>query len=98
MLGVDIAESLHQPFRGSRGGSHVVTTFEELVYEFKAKGSQLGDPVKGAEAMIKIAAIGEGPLNQLLGSDAYAFAHNRIAALTADVEAGRELALTTDHT
>jgi NAD(P)-dependent dehydrogenase (short-subunit alcohol dehydrogenase family) len=62
------------------------------------QGSQLGDPVKGAEAMIKIAAIGEGPLNQLLGSDAYAFAHNRIAALTADVEAGRELALTTDHT
>jgi NAD(P)-dependent dehydrogenase (short-subunit alcohol dehydrogenase family) len=61
------------------------------------QGSQLGDPVKGADAIIEIAATGEGPLNQLLGSDASPFAQARIATLTADVEAGRELALTTDH-
>jgi NAD(P)-dependent dehydrogenase (short-subunit alcohol dehydrogenase family) len=62
------------------------------------QGSQLGDPVKAVEAIIKIAVTGEAPLNQLLGSDSYAYAQARIAALTADVEAGRELALTTDHT
>lgn len=61
------------------------------------QGSQLGDPVKGADAIIKIAVTGDGPLNQLLGSDSYAYARARIAALTADVEAGRELAMTTDH-
>jgi NAD(P)-dependent dehydrogenase (short-subunit alcohol dehydrogenase family) len=62
------------------------------------QGSQLGDPVKGAEAIIDIAVTGDGPLNQLLGSDAYAYAQAKLAALTADVEAGRELAMTTDHT
>ena len=61
------------------------------------QGSQLGDPVKGAKAIIKIAVAGDGPLNQLVGSDSYQYAQARIAALTADVEAGRELALTTDH-
>jgi hypothetical protein len=61
------------------------------------QGSQLGDPVKGAKAIIRIAVAGDGPLNQLLGSDSYEYAQARIAALTADVEAGRELALTTDH-
>lgn len=61
------------------------------------QGSQLGDAAKGAEAIIKVAVAGEGPLNQLLGSDSYQYAQARIAALTADVEAGRALALTTDH-
>lgn len=61
------------------------------------QGSQLGDPVRGAEAIIAIAETGDGPLNQLLGSDSYEYAQARIAALTADVEAGRSLALTTDH-
>ena len=62
------------------------------------QGSQLGDPVKGAAAIIDIAVTGDAPLNQLLGSDAYALAQARIAALTADVEAGRDRAMTTDHT
>ncbi|MGE0217342.1 SDR family NAD(P)-dependent oxidoreductase [Mycolicibacterium sp.] len=61
------------------------------------QGSQLGDPVKGAAAIIDIAVTGAGPVNQLLGSDAYTYAKARIEALTADIEAGRELAMTTDH-
>jgi NAD(P)-dependent dehydrogenase (short-subunit alcohol dehydrogenase family) len=61
------------------------------------QGRQLGDPVKGAAAIIDVAVAGDGPLNQLLGSDAYQYAQARIATLTADVEAGRELALSTDH-
>lgn len=61
------------------------------------QGSQLGDPVRGAEAIITLAVRGDGPVNQLLGSDSYEFAQARLAALTADFEAGRELAMTTDH-
>lgn len=61
------------------------------------QGSQLGDPVRGAEAIVARVEAGDGPLRQLLGSDAVAYAEAKIAALTADVEAGRALALTTDH-
>jgi NAD(P)-dependent dehydrogenase (short-subunit alcohol dehydrogenase family) len=61
------------------------------------QGHQLGDPVKGAAAIIEVAETGDGPLNQLLGSDSLDYAQARIAALTADVEAGRALALSTDH-
>lgn len=61
------------------------------------QGSQLGDPVEGAGAIIEMALSGTGPRNQLLGSDAVAYAQARIEALSADVEAGRQLALTTDY-
>ncbi|XVV14668.1 SDR family NAD(P)-dependent oxidoreductase [Actinoplanes sp. CA-131856] len=59
-------------------------------------GTQLGDPAKAAAAIIRITDEKDTPLHQLLGSDSYGLAQARIAALTADVEAGRELAVTTD--
>lgn len=62
------------------------------------QGSQLGDPVKAAAAIIETATSGRGPLHQLLGSDSLSFAQAKIEALTSDVDAGRALALTTDHT
>lgn len=40
----------------------------------KLQGNQLGNPVKGAEAIIRQVVSGEGPLRQLLGSDAHAYA------------------------
>lgn len=61
------------------------------------QGRQLGDPVRGAAAIIDVAAAGQGPLHQLLGSDALTYAEAKVEALTADVEAARQLALTTDH-
>ncbi|MDN4519578.1 SDR family NAD(P)-dependent oxidoreductase [Mycolicibacterium austroafricanum] len=61
------------------------------------QGSQLGGPVKGAAAVIDVAVTGDGPLHQLLGSDAVSYAEAKIDALVADVQAGRDLALTTDH-
>lgn len=60
-------------------------------------GAQLGDPVKGAAAIIEIATSTQGPLRQLLGSDSYTYATAKIAAMSNDFEAGRQLALTTDH-
>ncbi|MBQ1041610.1 MULTISPECIES: SDR family NAD(P)-dependent oxidoreductase [unclassified Micromonospora] len=59
-------------------------------------GSQLGDPVKAAAAIIEVAVGGAAPLHQVLGSDSYALAKARLEALAGDIEAGRELAFTTD--
>jgi NAD(P)-dependent dehydrogenase (short-subunit alcohol dehydrogenase family) len=59
-------------------------------------GTQLGDPVKVAAAIVRIAETGRAPLHQLLGSDSYGLAKARIEALAKDVEAGHELALSTD--
>ena len=59
-------------------------------------GTQLGDPVKAAAAIIEVAVRGDAPLHQVLGSDSYDLAKARVAALLSDIEAGRELALTTD--
>ena len=61
------------------------------------QGRQLGDPVRGAAAIIDVAIAGQGPLHQLLGCDALTYAEAKVEALTADVEAARQLALTTDH-
>ncbi|MFD3448643.1 SDR family NAD(P)-dependent oxidoreductase [Microbacteriaceae bacterium 4G12] len=59
-------------------------------------GTQLGDPAKAAAAIITVATTGSAPLHQLLGSDSLGLAEGRIAALTADVAASRDLAVTTD--
>jgi NAD(P)-dependent dehydrogenase (short-subunit alcohol dehydrogenase family) len=59
-------------------------------------GTQLGDPAKVAAAIISVALDGRAPLHQVLGSDSYGLAKSRLEALASDVEAGRELALTTD--
>ncbi|MEU4426070.1 SDR family NAD(P)-dependent oxidoreductase [Actinoplanes sp. NPDC024001] len=59
-------------------------------------GTQLGDPVKVAAAIIEIAVRGDAPLHQLLGSDSVGLARDRLTALAADVQAGQRLAVTTD--
>ncbi|MCZ2837552.1 SDR family NAD(P)-dependent oxidoreductase [Modestobacter sp. VKM Ac-2985] len=61
-------------------------------------GTQLGDPAKAARAVITVVTSGDAPLHQLLGSDSYALARSRVEALSADIEASRELAYTTDIT
>jgi len=60
------------------------------------QGTQLGDPVRGAAAILALVDRGDGPLRQLLGSDARAYATAKVEALRADIEAGAELALSTD--
>ena len=59
-------------------------------------GTQLGDPVKAATAIITVATTGAPALHQVLGSDSLSLAEGRLASLGGDLEAGRELALTTD--
>ncbi|MFD1714654.1 SDR family oxidoreductase [Amnibacterium flavum] len=59
-------------------------------------GTQLGDPSKAASAIIAIAEDRSAPLHQLLGSDSLAIAAGAVSAITAEIEAGRSLAETTD--
>lgn len=59
-------------------------------------GTQLGDPGKAAAAIITVATTGAAPLHQLLGSDSLSLTEARVEALRADLEAARELAVTTD--
>jgi NAD(P)-dependent dehydrogenase (short-subunit alcohol dehydrogenase family) len=61
------------------------------------QGSQLGDPVKGAAAIIDRVVGGKGPLRQLLGSDAHAFATAKVDALRANLAATAGTAPITDH-
>jgi hypothetical protein len=59
-------------------------------------GTQLGDPVKAAAAIITVTTSDVAPLHQLLGSDSLSFATSAVDALTADFTAGGELATSTD--
>jgi NAD(P)-dependent dehydrogenase (short-subunit alcohol dehydrogenase family) len=70
---------------------------EMTAQHLQLHGSQLGDPARGAAAIIDVVVSGDGPLHQLLGSDAVSLAQAEIDSLTHDVKAGRDLALTTDH-
>ncbi|MFJ9089517.1 SDR family oxidoreductase [Streptomyces sp. NPDC102384] len=62
----------------------------------KLQGRQLGDPVKGAAAIIERAGLDDGPLRQLLGSDAHSFATAKVDALRANLDATAASAPTTD--
>jgi NAD(P)-dependent dehydrogenase (short-subunit alcohol dehydrogenase family) len=63
----------------------------------KLQGTQLGDPVKGAAAIIDNVVRGEGPLRQLLGSDAHAYATAKVDSLRANLDATAQTAPITDH-
>ncbi|MBL0885929.1 SDR family NAD(P)-dependent oxidoreductase [Myceligenerans indicum] len=59
-------------------------------------GTQLGDPSRAAAAIIEVATTGSAPLHQILGSDSLGFAEARVRTLSAEIEAARTLAVTTD--
>ena len=60
-------------------------------------GTQLGDPVRAAAAIITAAVEGDAPLHQLLGSDSLEFADARLNTLRAEFDAAKDLAVTSDH-
>ncbi|MFE9921890.1 SDR family NAD(P)-dependent oxidoreductase [Streptomyces sp. NPDC005774] len=63
----------------------------------KLQGSQSGDPVRGAAAIIGRVREGKGPLRLLLGSDAHAYATAKVAALQDNLRATAHSAPATDH-
>lgn len=58
-------------------------------------GNQPGDPVRAAEAIIRIAGEATPPLHLLLGQDAHDLATARLQALTEEVERWRDVTLST---
>lgn len=85
------ALALPESTSGEYGGiSEMTRAHQDL------QGHQLGDPVKAAAALIDLVDRKDTRLRQLLGSDAHAYASAKVAALTSDLEAGREIALSTD--
>ncbi|MEU3305140.1 SDR family oxidoreductase [Streptomyces sp. NPDC006678] len=62
----------------------------------KLQGHQLGDPAKAAGAIIRRARLDDGPLRQLLGSDAHAYATAKVDALRANLDATAADAPATD--
>lgn len=76
--------------------AHYPAIREMVQNHLKLQGSQLGDPVKGATAIIDRVLAGEGPLRQLLGSDAHAYATAKVEALQANLEQAAGTAPATD--
>ncbi|KAA0929846.1 SDR family NAD(P)-dependent oxidoreductase [Streptomyces apricus] len=86
-------DSLALPAETSRHYPAVRAMVEDHI---KLQGHQLGDPVKGAAAIIARATVDDGPLRQLLGSDAHAYATAKVEALRADLDATAAEAPATD--
>jgi NAD(P)-dependent dehydrogenase (short-subunit alcohol dehydrogenase family) len=59
-------------------------------------GRQLGDPAKAAQAMLTIIAHDHPPTRLLLGSDAISLVRQKLAAMTAEIDAWERLSLSTD--
>ncbi|KAM0754015.1 NAD(P)-binding protein [Meredithblackwellia eburnea MCA 4105] len=59
-------------------------------------GNQGGDPVKGAQAMYKLALLPDPPLRVLLGSDAYAAMETKLKTYSERVKAYEEITKSTD--
>ncbi len=60
-------------------------------------GKQVGDPARGAEAIIKAVKADEPPLRLLLGAPALKLAYDRLDALRANFDAWRETTLSADY-
>ena len=68
----------------------------EAAHTDQIQGNQPGDPVKAAAAIIRIAGKDNAPLHLLLGPDAYAMAEKKMADLKREMEAWKELSLSTN--
>ena len=86
--------SLHLP----RNPIPAYTTIREseAAHTDQIQGNQPGDPVKAAAAILRIAGVENAPLHLLLGPDAYAMAEKKLADLRREMDAWKELTLSTD--
>ncbi|HEU4558146.1 MAG TPA: oxidoreductase [Longimicrobium sp.] len=70
----------------------------EAYHQEHVVGNQPGDPVKAAEAIIRVAAGPNPPLHLLLGHDAHDLATSKLQALADEMEQWKELTLSTGFT
>jgi len=64
-------------------------------HQHSYNGNQLGDPEKGAAAIIRIGGEQQPPLHLFLGEDAYNLAYMKIDALKNELESWKELTVST---
>jgi NAD(P)-dependent dehydrogenase (short-subunit alcohol dehydrogenase family) len=62
----------------------------------RSAGKQIGDPVRGAQAIIQAVRATEPPLNLVLGSDALKRAKDRVDRFGAEIERWAAVSLSTD--
>ena len=60
-------------------------------------GTQQGDPVRGAEAIIQAVESGEPPLHLILGKAAYDLTSAKLKEFTAEIEKWRGVSLGADY-
>ena len=72
------------------------TRESQAAHQNQINGNQAGDPEKGVAEIIKVADAPNPPLYLFLGSDAVSVAHNKIAALDAEIAEWRSVSVSTD--
>lgn len=77
-------------------GEYTAVQEEKRKHQEDVPGSQIGDPQKIAEAIMRLSQSSEPPVRILLGSDALQFANYKIQLLQEGIEAHKELTLSTD--
>jgi NAD(P)-dependent dehydrogenase (short-subunit alcohol dehydrogenase family) len=104
-LGIKVTIIEPGGFRTDWAGSSMTVHPFHAAYEqtvgvmntYREAAVALGDPAKGAQAILKIASVPEPPLRLLLGSDAFKIAREADEAKISGDEAWKELTLSTDH-
>lgn len=77
------------------GAHYQATAGQTITWLSGVDGAQPGDPRKAVDAMIRVVESSDPPLRLMLGADAYGMADQKIAALTADLNAWREVGTAT---
>ena len=67
----------------------------QVMHQQAINGSQMGDPVKAAMVMIKVAEMTAPPLHLFLGQDAYDLAGQKINAVQKDMALVKDIAVAT---
>jgi NAD(P)-dependent dehydrogenase (short-subunit alcohol dehydrogenase family) len=68
----------------------------QSLHQHTINGNQQGDPDKAVDVIIQVAEAGKDLTHLFLGTDAYSFAQQKIAAITKDMDEVSELATSTD--
>jgi NAD(P)-dependent dehydrogenase (short-subunit alcohol dehydrogenase family) len=104
-LGIKVTIVEPGGFRTDWAGSSMTVQAFHAAYEqtvglmnrYREAAVALGDPAKGAQAILKIASVPEPPLRLLLGSDAFKIAREADEDKISSDEAWKDLTLSTDH-
>ncbi|MFL6114728.1 MAG: oxidoreductase [Catenulispora sp.] len=76
---------------------YAATAGATVAYARDVNHGQLGDPVKGAKAIVDVTETTEPPLRLVLGSDAYGYTQAKLDVQLAELHTWRKVAESTDH-